>query len=135
VLAVALLLGACGTSSEETSTTTTKVAAAAGSGFCLAWSRYQLSVSSWLLEPPETVDDAVTSAEATLRAAEEARSVAPDDLEEQLDVVVTTIESIEEAVGRADSLDDATTEAGSRFDSSDMTTATTAATQWTDLSC
>lgn len=134
-VALATLLAACGTSPEETTTTTTEVAAAAGSGFCLTWSRYQESLSAWVFEPPETLDEAIASAETSRRAAEEALSVAPEALEEPLGVVVSSLESIEEATGRADSLEDATTEAAGRFESTDMTTATTTVTDWVSVSC
>ncbi len=134
-LALATLLAACGTSPEETTTTTTEVAAAAGSGFCLTWSRYQETLGAWLLEPPASLDDAIASAETSRRAAEEARSVAPEALTEPLDLIVSSLEEIEAVVAGADSLEDATTEAAGQFESAEMTTATTTATDWVSVSC
>jgi hypothetical protein len=136
VLGLALApLGACGASTEETATTTTEVAAAAGSGFCLTWARYQETLATWLLDPPGSLDEAVASAQTSLRAAEEARSQAPEDLEPALDEVVSAMEAVEDAVARADELPDALTNAAGLFEGTDLTAATSDVAAWLDESC
>lgn len=131
-----LLLAACGTSpEEETASTTTEVTAAAGSGFCLTWTRYQTMVGGWLLEPPETLEEAVTTASSGLRAAEEARSEAPEDLEADLDEIVSALEAAEKAVSEAESLPDAMAEVVRTFQNTDLAVATTAAENWVATAC
>ena len=134
-LALVALLAACGTTEEETATTTTAVEAAAGSGFCLTWGRYQESLGDWLLEPPESLDAAASAAATSLRAAEEARSEAPDDLEAPLDEVVAAVEAAGDAVASAEELPDALTAVSGLLQGTDVAAATTAATDWVAVSC